>query len=91
MATGPHLAPPFQIGLSVPLIYFNGFNAVLTNSEISAFLLHDNQPSIKVAMPLHVAKTLALVLNDLIGKYEQATSTKVPTIEELGQLLSKLK
>ena len=85
-AVGPFVIPNFN----VPLVYINGFNAGLSNSEISAILMHDNIPAIKLVMPLPVAKTLAGALTELVGKYEEATGTAVPTVEELAQLLSKL-
>lgn len=85
-AGGSLVIPTFN----APMVYANGFNAWLSNSEIAAFLMYDNQPVIKLVMPLPVAKTLAVAITELIGKYEAATGTTVLTMEELGKLLSKL-
>ena len=91
MATAPQPMPQmFPQLLSIPMVYFNGFNIALTNSEISTLLLHDGQPAIKTAMPLSTAKSLMIALQTLIEKYESATKTKVLSNDELVELLSAM-
>ena len=86
----PPNMPAFMLpNMGVAMVYFNGFNIGLTNSEISAFLLHDGQPAVKAVMPLSTAKSLMNALSELIEKYETATSTKVFSNDELIALISE--
>lgn len=85
----PNMPSILLQGPAIPMVYFNGFNAGLTNSEIHAFLLHNSQPAVKIVMPLSTAKSLTEALTRLIERFETATRTKVLSNDELLKLLSE--
>jgi hypothetical protein len=77
------------INVSIPLFYFNGFQIGLSATEISASLIQDNLPAARIVMPFPVARSFAKALGDAVSQYETATSTKVPHVEELLELLGR--
>lgn len=86
----PPLTATRVIAGAIPMIYFNGFSITLSGSEISVFVVHDNQAAAKLVMPLPVAKSLIAQLGAALNQYEAATETKIPTVEELTAMLAKL-
>jgi len=71
-----------------PQIVFNAFANGLSASEITSLLSFGPRPLVTLIMAPSVAKTFALSLLESVEKYEQATGSQVPTIQELSDRLT---
>ena len=70
--------------------YFNGFTLNLSNSDVSALLTLDGQPTCKVNMSFTTAKTLRVRLSDLIEKLELVTDHNIMEANQVQTGLEKL-
>ncbi len=74
----------------IPEVYFNGFRMGLSNSDIKVILLRDNQAAVNLNMSFTTAKTLLVLLEDIMTKLEQVTNHKIMTTMEVNEGLQKL-
>jgi hypothetical protein len=76
--------------VDIPGYYFNGFQIGLSNSDISMLLLNSGKPIAQLHMSYTTAKSLSVMLTDVITKLEEATNHELMTTEYIEQRLSKL-
>jgi hypothetical protein len=79
MPNGPKVheftPPPIPPGL--PVVYANGFVNNLGTSDISVILLVDAAPVLKMHMSYTTAKSLAVMLTEVVGTLEKSTSHNI--------------
>jgi len=83
--------PVQQVAIAAPvgLVYTNGVNLMLSQSDIQLTLTVNGRPSMVIAMGIATAKTLQLNLEKVISNYEQKTGVSVFDLNELADLLKK--
>lgn len=75
--------------VTVPAIYFNGFNVSLTNSDINSLLLLDGRPIARLNMSYTTAKTVVALLGQLVDTLEEITGREIMTTEVVAEGLKK--
>jgi hypothetical protein len=86
MATEPPASQKAEIiSHAVSQAYFNGFQLGLSNADVNAILLLDNQPVLKLNMSYTVAKTLLVRLQEVVGILEKSTGREIMTTDDAGR------
>jgi hypothetical protein len=75
---------------AAPRFYANGFVTAQTASDAAIVLLANGAVTGVLNLSMISAKTLAGELMKLIDTFEQATGSKVPTIQEIQENLNKV-
>ena len=75
---------------NVPGVYFNGFQLMLSNADISLLCLLDNEPALKANMSYTTAKTLLVKLGTLVETLEKSTGRDIMTTEDAGKGLESI-
>ena len=76
--------------IAIQNIYFNGFQLTLSNADVHATLLLNNQPALGISMSYTTAKTLSGALTELIGSLEKVTRREIMTAQEVGKGLDTI-
>lgn len=90
-APEPTLRQPSLPSGQIPAVYFNGFQIGLSNADISALLMLDNEPALKINMSYTTAKTLHTKLGEMVSTLERVTGREIMTTEDTAQGLETLK
>lgn len=69
---------------SIPRVYFNGFQSVITPGDTSIVLQLDNEPLVVLRCSHVLAKTLATKLFDIVKALEAVSRRDVMTTDELN-------
>lgn len=77
-------------GIAIPSFYFNGFQMNLSNADVGAVLLLNNQPQLSLNMSYTTAKTLAEALQEIVGALEKVTKQAIMTTKEVSVGLETL-
>jgi hypothetical protein len=75
---------------NIPSSYFNGFQLGLSNADVTCMLLQNGLPTMSLNMSYTTAKTLSVVLSDMIATLEKVTERKIMTLSEVSAGLEKL-
>lgn len=79
-----------QPPIAIQNIYFNGFQLTLSNADVHATLLLNNQPALGVSMSYTTAKTLSAALTEMIQTLQKVTKHEIMTANEVGKGLDKI-
>ena len=71
--------------IELQVLYFNGFQLTLSNSDVSGLLMLNGQPTAAMNMSFTTAKTLSIALNEMINTLEKVTGREIMTNKEIGQ------
>jgi hypothetical protein len=86
--TAQNLEKALQDGMEVSsdkFLYFNSFVVSVTPHDVLIVLQHNNQP-ISVLNTSHViAKTLVKKLESLLETFEEASDSRIPTLDEIQE------
>lgn len=69
--------------IELPVIYFNGFQIGVTNSDLSGILLLNGHPTMAVSMSYTTAKTLQAALAEVMEGLEASTGQRIMTTKEI--------
>jgi hypothetical protein len=69
--------------LPIPHFYINGFVNNLSATEITTVVQFGSRPLCMISMPLSLAKSYVLALQELVSKYEEATGNSVPLLQDV--------
>jgi hypothetical protein len=70
-------------------VYFNGFSIGLSNADFALRANLENVELLELRMSFTTAKTLAEKLTETVAKFEEMTSHKLMTTEEVLKALQK--
>jgi hypothetical protein len=70
-------------------MYANGFQIIMSNSDISILLIQNNVPVAVVNVSYTVAKTLSVKVAELIGKLEKRSKQSIMTTDEIHKHLQE--
>lgn len=76
-------------GAQLPSLYFNGFQLGSTLSDMGLLLMLDGQPLARLSMSFTTAKTLQKHLSDVMHRFEELTSHKIMTMDEVQSGLNQ--
>ena len=79
----PEKTQPDEQPIELPVMYFNGFQIGMTNSDVSGILLLNGQPQTIANFSYTTAKTLHEALGKVISGLESATDQKIMTTREI--------
>lgn len=71
--------------MQMPQLVFNSFTNGFSPSEITSLISFGPRPLVTLIMAPAVAKSFALALLETVEKYEEATGSAVPTLQELAE------
>ncbi len=85
------LPQPQQVQMlaQVQVVYTNGINLSLSQSDVQLTLNVNGRPSIAIAMGLSTAKSLVNGLTQALNNYEPKTGTSVLDLVQVAELLKK--
>jgi len=73
----------------LPKTYANGFQVVMSNSDVSLLLIQNNVPVAVVNMSYTVAKTLSKKVGELIEKLETRSGQPIMTTDDIHKYLKE--
>jgi hypothetical protein len=73
----------------VPKMYANGFQIVMSNSDVSILLIQNNVPVAVVNVSYTIAKTLSEKVGELIGKLEARSKQPIMTTDDINKYLQE--
>lgn len=71
--------------VDLPHFYFNGFQLSIGNSDATAVMMINNNPSFSVSMSYTTAKSLQFALTEIIDTLERVTDHKIMTSNDVGE------
>lgn len=86
--TGPDERLERAIAAGVPWVYFNGFNLVVTNSDIVVVGERTGQPAVVLNLSYTMAKTLAVALNGAVSAIEERAGREIMTTGDLERFMN---
>ncbi|MGE0532744.1 MAG: hypothetical protein AB7P35_15650 [Hyphomonadaceae bacterium] len=75
------------LAAGVPCVYINGFNTVVTNSDIVLVGERTGQPAVVLNLSYTMAKTLALALTNAVSVIEEKAGREIMTTIDLDRFL----
>lgn len=78
-----------SLSSDVPEIYFNGFSNALGLSDVLITLQRNGKPVATLNASYTVAKTLAILLNDLVQTLETKTGNTIMTVPDVENALKE--
>jgi hypothetical protein len=75
--------------LPIQQFVFNAFSTAYSPSELTSVISFGPRPLATLIMPPIIAKSFALAILECVEQYEKATGTKVHTVEELNERISR--
>ena len=82
------LADQSMVNPNVPKIYFNGFQILCSNSDLSIVLLNAGTPAAVLQCSFGTGKSLASKLGSLIDGVEEQSGFTFPSIEDVQSKLA---
>lgn len=77
------------VGVDVPSFYFNGFQNGAGNSDVTSVLQKNGRPVCVLNMSFTTAKTLSVLLGQLIAQIEAETGQEIMTTHRIGAAMSE--
>lgn len=74
----------------LPVLYFNGFQIALTNSDVSLVMMYGGAPKLLASMSFTTAKTLHLSLGEVVEALERATDHDIMSMKHVAENLEKI-
>jgi hypothetical protein len=87
MEAPPQSQPP----ITLPLIYFNGFQIGISNADVNLIIAHNGKPIAQISLSYTTAKTLGEQLLEAIHDLERESKHTIMSIEDVASFLSKIK
>ncbi|MBW7876593.1 MAG: DUF3467 domain-containing protein [Candidatus Cloacimonetes bacterium] len=73
----------------IPEIYANGFEVLIGGSDCALVYKLESKPLVRVRLSPNTAKQFQMVLNNLIGHYENSLGSPLLTGEEVSKKLTE--
>lgn len=71
----------------VPCFYFNGFYTGITTGDIVSILEQNGKPIATLNMSYTVAKTLSVILGNIIASIEEQSGRQIMTTQEIEKFI----
>ncbi|PSC06738.1 hypothetical protein SLNSH_02780 [Alsobacter soli] len=73
----------------MPRFYVNGFQNSLSNADVTIAFVQNGIPEVAINMSYTTAKTLAVMLGQLVAQLEEATGREIMTTQVIDQSLAE--